>query len=155
MRKLALALALTGAASVWAQTAISAHSGMIHYVEGQVQLEGQTVEPKFGEFPEVKKGQTMATQEGRAEVLLTPGVFLRLAEDSSFKMISNRLSDTSLEVLSGSALIEVDELLKDNSIQVKVKDASVELSKKGLYRFEAEPSRLRVYDGEARVTSGD
>ncbi len=155
MRKLALALALTGAASVWAQTAISAHSGMIHYVEGEVQLEGQTVEPKFGEFPEVKNGQTTATQDGRAEVLLTPGVFLRLSEDSSFKMISNRLADTSLEVLSGSALIEVDELLKDNSIQVKVKDASVELSKKGLYRFEAEPSRLRVYDGEARVTSGD
>ena len=154
MRKLALALALIGAASAWAQNAISAHSGMIHYVEGQVQLEGQTVEPKFGEFPEVKNSQSLATQDGRVEVLLTPGVLLRLSEDSSFKMLSNKLADTSLEVVSGSALIEVDELLKDNVIQIKVKDATVELSKKGLYRFEAEPSRLRVYDGEASVYSG-
>jgi hypothetical protein len=128
---------------------------MIHYVEGQVQLEGQTVEPKFGEFPEVKNGQTLATTDGRVEVLLTPGVFLRLSEDSSFKMVSNKLESTALEVVSGSALIEVDELLKDNSIQIKVKDATVELSKKGLYRFEADPARLRVYDGEARVTSGE
>jgi hypothetical protein len=157
MRKLALALALSGAASVWAQSAISAHSGMIHYVEGSVSLEGQTVEPKFGEFPEVKNGQTLATGEGRVEVLLTPGVFLRLAEDSSFKMISNRLADTALEVVSGSALIEVDELLKDNSILVKVKGSNIELDKHGLYRFDAEAdsARLRVYDGEARVTSGE
>jgi hypothetical protein len=157
MRKLALALALTGAASVWAQSALSAHSGMIHYVEGSVSLEGQTVEPKFGEFPEVKNGQTLATGEGRVEVLLTPGVFLRLAEDSSFKMVSNKLADTSLEVVSGSALIEVDELLKDNSILVKVGNASVELSKHGLYRFDADADapRLRVFDGEARVTSGE
>ena len=154
MRKLALALALTGAASAWAQSAISAHSGMIHYVEGSVQLEGQAVEPKFGEFPEVKNGQVLATQEGRVEVLLTPGVFLRLSEDSSFKMVSNKLADTSLELVSGSALVEVDELLKDNVIQIKVNDASVELSKKGLYRFEASPSRLKVYDGEASVFSG-
>jgi hypothetical protein len=127
---------------------------MIHYVEGSVSLEGQTVEPKFGEFPEVKNGQTLSTGEGRVEVLLTPGVFLRLAEDSSFKMISNRLADTSLEVVSGSALIEVDELLKDNSILIKVKDSNIELSKHGLYRFDADASRLRVYDGEASVTSG-
>ncbi|HEY4360613.1 MAG TPA: FecR domain-containing protein [Bryobacteraceae bacterium] len=154
MRKLALALALTGAASAWAQSAISAHSGMIHYVEGSVQLEGQAVEPKFAEFPEVKNGQVLATQEGRVEVLLAPGVFLRLSEDSSFKMISNKLADTSLEVLSGSALVEADELLKDNVIEIKVNGANVEVSKKGLYRFEASPARLRVYDGEATVISG-
>lgn len=154
MRKLALVLALSGAASVWAQSALSAHSGMIHYVEGTVTLEGQAVEPKFGEFPEVKNGQTLATTEGRVEVLLTPGVFLRLSEDSSFKMISNKLADTSLEVVSGSALIEVDELLKDNMLMIKVKDSSIELSKHGLYRIDADPSRLKVYDGEALVTSG-
>jgi hypothetical protein len=98
--------------------------------------------------------QTLSTGEGRVEVLLTPGVFLRLAEDSSFKMLSNKLADTSLEVVSGSALIEVDELLKDNSLQIKVKDSSIELSKHGLYRFDADTARLRVYDGEALVTSG-
>src|ERR1700674_3851376 len=90
MARLTLVLALAGSVSVWGQSAISAHSGMIHYVEGKVLLEGQPVDPKFGEFPEVKNDQVLETEEGRAEVLLTPGVFLRVAENSSFKMLSNR-----------------------------------------------------------------
>lgn len=157
MARLPLILALAGAASAWGQSALSAHSGMIHYVEGdpgQVLLDGQPVDPKFGEFPEVKNNQVLQAQEGRAEVLLTPGVFLRIAEHSSFKMLSNRLSDTAIEVLSGSTLFEVDELLKDNAITVRYKDATVSLSKRGLYRFDAEESRLRVYDGDAQAIYG-
>ncbi len=151
---LILALALAGSISVWGQSAISAHSGMIHYVEGKVLLEGQPVDPKFGEFPEVKNDQVLQTEEGRAEVLMTPGVFLRISENSSFRMLSNRLSDTSLEVLSGSTMFEVDELLKDNAITVRYKDATVSLSKRGLYRFDADAERLRVYDGDAEAIYG-
>jgi hypothetical protein len=155
MQRLTLALALIGATSAWGQNALSAHSGMIHYVEGRVLLDGQVVEPKVTEFPEVKNDQTLATEEGRAEVLLTPGVFLRLSEDSSFKMISNRLSDTSFEVVSGNALIEVMELLKDNSITVQFKGTNASLDKRGLYRFDAEAGKLRVYDGEINLTQGE
>jgi hypothetical protein len=154
-QRLTLALALIGATSAWGQNALSAHSGMIHYVEGRVLLDGQVVEPKVTEFPEVKNDQTLATEEGRAEVLLTPGVFLRLSEDSSFKMISNRLSDTSFEVVSGNALIEVMELLKDNAITVQFKGATASLDKHGLYRFDADKGVLRVYDGEINVTEGE
>jgi hypothetical protein len=123
-------------------------------LEGKVLLEGQPVDPKFGEFPEVKNDQVLQTEAGRAEVLLTPGVFLRISENSSVRMLSNRLSDTALEVLSGSTLFEVDELLKDNAITVRYKDATVSLSKRGLYRFDAEASRLRVYDGDAQAIYG-
>jgi len=152
--RLPLVLALAGSACAWGQAALSAHSGMIHYVEGKVLLDGQPVDPKFGEFPEVKNDQVLQTEEGRAEVLLTPGVFLRVAENSSFRMLSNRLSDTALEVLSGSTLFEVDELLKDNAITVRYKDSTVSLSKRGLYRFDAEATRLRVYDGDAQAIYG-
>jgi hypothetical protein len=127
---------------------------MIHYVEGKVLLEGQPVDPKFGEFPAVKNNQVLETTEGRAEILLTPGVFLRVAENSSFKMLSNRLSDTAFELLSGSAIVEVDELMKDNAITVRYKDATMALSKQGLYRVDADSGKLRVYDGEADVTYG-
>jgi len=154
MARLPLVLALAGSVSVWGQSAISAHSGMIHYVEGKVLLEGQPVDPKFGEFPEVKNDQVLQTEEGRAEVLLTPGVFLRVSENSSFRMLSNRLSDTALEVLSGSTMLEVDELLKDNAITIRYKDATVSLTKRGLYRFDAEAARLRVYDGDAQAIYG-
>ena len=53
------------------------------------------------QFPGSEGKPELRTEEGRAEVLLTPGVFLRLGENSSFRMITNRLIDTRLEFLSG------------------------------------------------------
>jgi hypothetical protein len=151
---LPLALAVLGTGSAWSQSVISAHSGVIHYVEGQVSVDGKAVQPKFAEFPDVKTGQTLAAEDGRAEVLLTPGVFLRVAEASSVRMISNKLADTRVEILTGSTLAEVGELLADNAITLQFHDAQIALLKKGLYRIDADPGRLRVYEGEARVTSG-
>src|ERR1700730_3166842 len=87
-----------------AQSVISAKSGLIHYVEGRAYLNDQLIESKFGEFPDVKENQQLRTEEGRAEILLTPGVFLRLGENSAIRMVTNRLIDTRLELLSGSAL---------------------------------------------------
>jgi hypothetical protein len=151
---LPLALAVFGAGSAWSQSVISAHSGVIHYVEGQVSVDGKAVQPKFAEFPYVKTGQTLAAEDGRAEILLTPGVFLRVAEASSVRMISNKLADTRVEIVTGSGLAEVGELLADNAITLQFHDAQIALLKKGLYRIDADPGRLRVYEGEARVTSG-
>jgi len=152
LRRLSLIFISLAGICAFGQNAISAKSGMVHYVEGKVLLDGKVVEPKFGEFPQVNNNQTLTTEDGRAEVLLTPGVFLRLAEGSSFRMLSNRLSDTAVEILSGSAMFEVDELLKDNAITVHFKNGSIALVKLGLYRFDTDAARLRVFDGEARIT---
>ena len=152
--RLPLAVLLVGASSGWAQQVISAHSGVIHYVEGQVTLDGKPVQQKFAEFPDVKNGQTLAAEDGRAEVLLTPGVILRIAENSSFQMVSNSRSDTRFTVLTGSAIVEVGELLQSNAITVIYNDAHIELTKKGLFRIDSDPGKLRVYEGEARVTAG-
>ncbi len=87
------------------------------------------MQPKFAEFPDVKNGQVLAAQDGRAEVLMTPGVILRIGENSSFKMISNSRSDTRLAILSGSAIIEVGELLASNAITLVYNNAHIELVK--------------------------
>jgi hypothetical protein len=150
-----LAVAAGSMAALAQSAVISARSGLIHYVEGEVYVAGQPVETKFGVFPEVKENQQLATEEGRAEVLLTPGVFLRLGENSSFRMITNRLIDTRLEFLSGSAVIEAEDIGKDNSVTVVYRDATIHPTKKGVYRFDAGENELRVYDGLAEVTSGD
>jgi len=150
-----LALAAGSTAAMAQSAVISARSGLIHYVEGQVYVGDQLVETKYGTFPEVKENQTLRTAEGRAEVLLTPGVFLRLGENSSFRMITNRLIDTRLEFLKGSAVVEAEEIGKDNSVTVVYEDATVHPTKKGVYRLDAESSELHVYDGLAEVASGD
>src|SRR5271169_1398187 len=110
------ALGLTGG-SAFAQYVISAHAGVVQYVEGRAYLNDQVVEPKFGQFPDIKENQEFRTAEGRAEVLLSPGVFLRLGENSSIKMVSSHLTDVRVEVLTGSAVIECDDVPKDNSIE--------------------------------------
>jgi hypothetical protein len=147
-------LAVSLAPCAWGQSVISAHSGVIHYVEGYVSINGTPVHPKFAEFPEVKASQLVATVEGRAEILLTPGVFLRMAENTSVRMMSNALADTRLEVVSGSALVEVGELLEHNAISFDASGTHMELAKKGLYRIDTTPASLRVYEGQARVTTG-
>jgi hypothetical protein len=145
------AWAAVAASVAFAQTVISAKSGLIHYVEGRVYVGDHQIETKFGEFPDLKENAQLHTEEGRAEVLLTPGVFLRVGDHSEIRMVTNRLIDTRVEFLSGSALVEADELLKDNGVTIVYKDYSVQLVKKGVYRFDSEPPAMRVYDGEAMV----
>jgi len=153
LRRAAVVLTLVVPAA-WAQAVISAHSGMVNYVEGDVRLLGQPVKLDGAIFPDVKIGQTLSTQAGHAEVLLTPGVFLRLDRNSSFRMVSNKLTDTRVEILSGSALVEADEILKDNRVAVKMGDAETVMLKNGLYHFNADAGQVRTFTGKAEVSDG-
>src|SRR5690349_7363452 len=146
LRTAAVLLALVPAA--WGQAVISAHSGMVNFIEGDARIEGQAVKLDGAIFPEVKIGQTMSTQMGHAEILLTPGVFLRLDNHTSFRMISNKLTDTQLEIVGGSALVEVNEILKENRIAVKMGESETLLLKTGLYHFNADAGQVRAFDGK-------
>lgn len=145
-------IALLAAPAAWGQAVISAHSGMVNFVEGQVQLAGQPVKLNGAIFPDVKVGQIFSTEAGHAEILLTPGVFLRLDNNTSFRMVSNKLTDTQVEILKGSALVEADEILKDNRIAVKMGDADTLLLKTGLYHFNADAGQVRTFEGKAQVS---
>jgi hypothetical protein len=144
---LSVAVLTLGAIPVLAQPIISAKSGVVSYVMGKVTVDGRVVEPSETKLTEIKENGILRTEEGRAEVLLTLGTTLRSAENASFKMISTRLIDTRLELLGGSHLMEVDEVSKDNNLTVIAKDATVVVTKKGLYRFDVDQSRIKVYDG--------
>src|SRR5580704_3584853 len=150
------ALTALSGTTAFGQSVISAHSGLIHYVEGRVLLDGKPVEVKITSFPEVKENMELRTEDGRAEVLLNPGVFLRLAENSSVRMVANKLSDTKVEFLSGSALIESSRELaqKENFVTILYKGSAAHLRKSGIYRFDSEPAQFRVYSGEAEVETG-
>src|SRR6266581_3726576 len=142
-----------GGLPAFAQSVISAHSGLIHYAEGRVLLDGKQVEVKITAFPEIKEQMELRSEDGRAEVLLNPGVFLRMGENTAIRMLSNKLSDSKVEFLSGSMIIESsgDLAQKDDSVSALYKAASVSLRKKGIYRFDSEPAQLRVTAGEAEV----
>lgn len=137
-----------------AQSVISARSGVLHYYEGDVTVDGQVPHQKPGTFANVKENQELATQTGRAEVLLTPGVFLRLGENSAIRMISTHLTDTQVQFEKGSAILDFVEVAKDNKVTVNYQDYKVSFGKRGIYRFDSEPAELQVYTGEATITHG-
>ena len=146
----AVVLAL-GVCSLSAQPVISAKSGVVAYVEGKVFLGDEPVEYSVTKFPEIKENGVLRTEDGRAEVLLTPGVILRLGENSSLKLLTNRLVDTRLELLTGSAVVEADAVAKDNNVTIACKNGAVALSKAGIYRFDAQPGSVKVFKGLADV----
>jgi hypothetical protein len=151
---LSFALFVAFSMPVAAQPVISAKSGLLSYVEGQVMLNDQPVEFSTTRFADVKENSIVSTLDGRAEVLLTPGVTLRMGENSSLRMITNRLVDTRVELLTGSAVVEADMISKDTSVTVVVQQGSVALPKAGLYRFDAAPAEVKVFKGDAEVEIG-
>ncbi len=135
--------------------AIPAHPGMLNYVEGQASINGQIVSSKSVGSADVDQGQILETGKGKAEILLTPGVFLRLGDNSSVRMDANGLTHTSVTLLRGEAMVEADDLMKSNNIQVTEKNATTTLDKNGIYAFNADLGQVHVYDGKATVAEND
>src|SRR5215472_16387497 len=57
-----------------AQSVISARSGLIHFFEGAISIDGQPVPPINGRFAEIPEGSRLNTNAGRAEILLGPEI---------------------------------------------------------------------------------
>jgi hypothetical protein len=146
-------LAVLSATNAPAQSVISAQSGMMNYTEGQVLLNDRGVEVTSTKFPQVRVQDVLSTKEGRAEVLLNPGSFLRIGENSSIRLASSSLTRPSVEVLSGSVVLEIAAESKDELVTLTWKDVVLSLVKHGVFRLDTDPAALRVFDGEVSVTS--
>jgi hypothetical protein len=147
---LSLATSLVVPAAV-AQHTNTARPGTINYIEGQATLNGQ---PLATNSPgaELAQGQTVETQNGKVEVLLTPGVFLRVGDNSAVTLVSPNLTKTEVRLQRGTAEVEVDQIFKQNDLLVDEGSAQTRLLKTGLYEFDANAGNVRVFDGEAAVS---
>jgi hypothetical protein len=148
-------LAATILLGIPAAAASSAIPGTLNYVEGQVAVAGQTVTSHSVGSVQMQPNQVLETEQGRAELLLTPGVFLRVGENSAVRLVSPGLADTRVEVLRGQAIVEVAELFPDNNLRVMMNGVSTRLDKQGLYAFNAGTQMVQVFDGQATVVQGD
>lgn len=129
--------------------------GTLNYVEGQASVGNQTLDSKSVGSVGLQAGQTLTTGTGKAEVLLTPGVFFRLGDDSAATLVSPSLTNTEIALAKGQAMVEVDDLHKDNLLRVQQAGAVTELRKTGLYGFDASNGAVQVFQGEALVHDGD
>jgi hypothetical protein len=138
-----------------AAAASNATPGMLNYVEGQVTVAGQMVTSHSVGMVQLEANQVLETGQGRAEILLTPGVFLRVGDNSAVRLVSPGLTNTRVEVLRGQAIVEAAELFNDNNLWVMMNGASIRLDKEGLYAFNANTQLVQVFDGRATLEQND
>ncbi len=128
--------------------------GSINYVEGEAAIGAQVLSSDSAGSARLDKGQTLTTKAGKVEILLTPGVFLRVADNSSVKMVSPDLANTEVMLEKGRASVEVLDIHKENNIRINESDASTKLLDKGLYDFDADHAQVHVFKGKAEVYAG-
>ncbi len=146
-------LAATLSAPAWAvnTNASTAVPGTLNYLEGNVSIADQTLNSKSIGSAQLRAGQSLTTGTGKAEVLLTPGVFLRVGDNSSVKMVSPTILNTEVDLQHGQAMLEVEQILPENDIRVTEDGATTRILKTGLYDFNSNAGWVRVFDGKALV----
>jgi hypothetical protein len=135
----------------FAQPVISARAGLIQLTDGSVFLDDERLEQRAAKFNQMQDGSELRTQDGRAEVLLTPGMFLRIGGNSAVRMISNRLMDTRVRLLNGSAIVDAVDASPNTPVTIIYSDYLVRIGQQGRYRFDTNPPELKVDEGEAKV----
>lgn len=138
-----------------AATPAEARVGSLDYVEGKAFVDGAAVNGTQATYPIVGTGQVLSTDKGHAEMLLTPGVYLRLDNNSEVRLLNASLTDTQVRLDEGAAMLEVDNLHKENLIRVQAGAGAVTVLKQGLYRFAADPASVRVLDGKVQAVVDD
>jgi hypothetical protein len=123
------------------QLMISAQAGLVNYVEGPVNVQLHQ---------QVPAGTPIQTgPQGHAEILLNPGSFLRVGENSTVVLDSIDLTRIGVRVVNGVALIESAEMDKHAPIRVTTSNLTALILSKGLYRFSGDTAS--VIDGKLRT----
>lgn len=148
---LALLILLTIPGAARAQKIVGVKAGILQSIKGEVYLEDKRLKlPQNGHI-QMENGQFLTTKQGYAEMLLSPGAYLRLGEDSCLRMDDTQLGRTRITLEQGSALIEVVQEIEGNRMTFAIATSVVGIERAGLYRLYALPGELRVYRGEAVV----
>jgi hypothetical protein len=102
----------------------------------------------------IETGKAVETgPSSHVELLLAPGAFLRVAENSSVLVEADSLKDTVVRIMSGDALLECDVLDLQLSMRVVVGPRKVKIASSGLYRFTSDTAS--VFEGAVAIDLED
>jgi hypothetical protein len=116
---------------------VSAKSGVVSIIDGEVTFKrGTSVWESLLEGDELKAGDVIKTgATGRVEILLNPGTYLRIAENSEFAFPDLASFKLKLSLLKGTAILEASVI--DVSIKFTTPQYMFTITRDGLYRFNA------------------
>ncbi len=134
---------------------ISAKAGGVNFVQGPVAVvrtEGKSGQLLKGDKLDI--GDRISTgADGRAEILLNPGSYLRLGGNSKFEFKTTSLDDLQVKLDSGSAIFEVF-ATKDFTVSVNTPKTKITLIDSGIYRVDVAADgsgKMAVWKGKAQV----
>ncbi|MDQ3372527.1 MAG: FecR family protein [Acidobacteriota bacterium] len=138
---------------------ISAKAGGVNYVEGKVS--NARANGRSGlllKSDTVEVGDKISTGiNGKAEILLNPGSYIRLAENTNFEFETTSLDDLQLNISRGSAMIEAittDEF----KVAVNTPKGRFFVVKSGVYRIDVAndgAGRVGVWKGKVQIDNFD
>jgi hypothetical protein len=148
---------------------ISAKAGGINAVTGgaKVHLKGGADWQQLSVTDDLEAGDVVRTElGGRVEMLLNPGSYLRLGENTEFELVNNSLDKLELKLVRGTAIVEATgtddtELL----INITTPHANFAIVRHGLYRLNVVPDdatelivrkgRVMLNDSHTKVKGGN
>lgn len=137
---------------------ISARAGGVNFVTGTVTVKrADADEPAtLTTKDDLRAGDVVATgYDGRVEVLLNPGSYLRLAENSAFELVDNSYENLRLKLTRGAAVAEVIGFDDGQPVvSIATQQTQIVVMKSGIYHVKVlapGTTELAVQKGEARV----
>ncbi|HKQ07178.1 MAG TPA: FecR domain-containing protein [Blastocatellia bacterium] len=114
---------------------VSAKVGVLNIVEGDVSYKRDQADwVRLMAGDELREGDAVKTgASGRAEILLTPGCYLRLAENSAFVLTNPHVYQFRIDLTGGTAIVEASAI--DGPMTVATPKNEFSIIKEGLYRF--------------------
>jgi FecR-like protein len=147
---------------------ISAKAGGINAVSGRtgVQPQGSSEWKQLTIKDNLEAGDMVQTGiDGRVEMLLNPGAYLRVGENSEFELTNNSLDNLEVRLIKGTAIVEATgtentELM----INITTPHTKMAIVRRGLYRVNVVPGdatelivrkgRVLLSDSQIKVKGG-
>jgi len=123
---------------------ISAKAGGINAITGQADVhgKGESEWQQLSITDDLDSGDRVRTaNDGRVEILLNPGSYLRVGGDSEVELLNNALDNLEVRLLRGTAIVEAtgaDGL--ELNINISTPHTKLAIVRQGLYRLNVIPN---------------
>jgi hypothetical protein len=138
---------------------ISSKAGFVNRADGTVYVLRQDSEDgKAGRASlgtQLRDGDQLRTDaSSRAEILLNPGTYLRLDENTEVRAVTTSFSNTRFELLKGSVIVESSQIEKDAPIELITPNGPLAIAKDSLIRVDAKPAATWVAVRQGEIFLG-
>ncbi len=127
---------------------IGAQAGLVNYVDGNPVVFASDLsvrKPLLSRTMIQPKSRIETGSMDRVEILLNPGSFLRVAENSIVRINETKLDNVRIALDKGIVIVESSVFDKKvHALRIETAAGEIAIQKEGLYRFEAGPEHTAV-----------